>query len=79
MRSTLGPAGWLVVAATLAACGPATPTGPSAKPTRDPARPSATIVLIDGDTLPPCPEIGIPELRCVRRDRRHRERAAQDE
>jgi hypothetical protein len=79
MRRTVGRAGCLGIAATFAACAPATPTGPSAKPTRDPASPSTTIVLIDGDTLPPCPEIVIPELRCVRRDPRHPERVAEDE
>ena len=79
LRRTLGGAACAAVAVTiLAACDTTLVTRPTAARTANPSGPSATVALIGADTLPPCPEIAIPELPCVRREPRQPPRTAEE-
>jgi hypothetical protein len=75
LRCALGGVAACAAAAVamLAACD-ATPV---TKPITDPG-PRATVGLVGGDTIPPCPEIAIPELPCLRHDPRPPPRPTQD-
>jgi hypothetical protein len=80
MKRTLAGTSCLVVAvAILAACDAAAVTKPTATSAPHAAGPSATVLSISGDTVPPCPEIAIPELLCYRRDPRQPPRTIWEE